>query len=252
MTAILLDVKNVSAGYDGANVIENVSLQVFSGQTYGLIGLNGAGKTTLLKTILGLKDQASGSIDVAGHVVGTAEAKKIIAFLPERFDPAWFLNAYEFINFTLSLYGRKTTRREVDVMADKVGLSKVFLSKKAQTYSKGMRQKLGLITTFMTGCPLLILDEPMSGLDPLARSQVKSIMLEAKSQGRTIFLSSHILSDMEEMCDQVSVLDRGRICFQGEPQDLVMSTCQPHLEKAFLSFISKNRSEGSSLFVNSL
>lgn len=245
MSTLLLDVKSVSAGYDGKNVIQDISLQVSAGQTYGLIGLNGAGKTTLLKTILDLKKQNSGTIFINGHDAGTSEAKKTIAFLPERFDPAWFLNAYEFINFTLSLYGRKVTREAIDIMADKVGLSKAFLPKKAQAYSKGMRQKLGLITTFMTGCPLLILDEPMSGLDPLARTQIKSIMLEAKEQGRTIFLSSHILSDMEEMCDQVSVLDRGNICFQGSPQELLGSTNQPHLERAFLSLIGENRAQAA-------
>lgn len=240
MTSSFLDISDVAAGYGGGNVISNISLDVRAGETYGLIGLNGAGKTTLLKTILGLKDQSAGTIKVAGEIAGSAEAKKQLAFLPERFDPPWFLNAYEFIDFTLSLYGRKSSRAEVDSMALKLGLNLAFLPKRASTYSKGMRQKLGLMTTFMTGCPLLILDEPMSGLDPLARTQVKDIIVAARSQGRTTFLSSHILSDMEELCDRVAVLHGGKIMFIGKPSDLIASSGQPQLERAFLSLININ------------
>lgn len=237
MTDVFLDIQNIAAGYGGRNVISDIALDVRAGETYGLIGLNGAGKTTLLKTILGLKDQASGHIRIAGHASGSTEAKKNLAFLPERFDPPWFLNAYEFIDFSLSLYGRKARREDIDAMAAKLGLQQEFLPNRAQTYSKGMRQKLGLMTTFMTGCPLLILDEPMSGLDPLARAQVKDIIVEARGQGRTTFLSSHILSDMEELCDRIAILHAGRIAFIGKPGDLIAQSGQSQLERAFLSLI---------------
>lgn len=237
MVSPSLNITGVSAGYGGKNVIHDISLEVRAGETYGLIGLNGAGKTTLLKTILGLKEASAGAIEVDGHVAASAEAKKQIAFLPERFDPAWFLNAYEFINFTLSLYGRKIDRASVDAMADKLGLKTSFLPKKAQNYSKGMRQKLGLMTTFLTGCPLLVLDEPMSGLDPLARAQVKDLVAAARAQGRTTFLSSHILSDMEELCDRIAILHGGQIIFIGKPSDLITQTGQGQLERAFLQLI---------------
>lgn len=240
MSSSFLDIADVAAGYGGGNVISGITLDVKAGETYGLIGLNGAGKTTLLKTILGLKDQSAGTITVAGHVAGSADAKKQLAFLPERFDPPWFLNAYEFIDFTLSLYGRKVSRPEIDALATKLGLNLSFLPKRASTYSKGMRQKLGLMTTFMTGCPLLILDEPMSGLDPLARAQVKDIIIDARAKGRTTFLSSHILSDMEELCDRVAVLHGGKIMFIGKPSDLIARSGQPQLERAFLSLIDVN------------
>ncbi|HEU4838706.1 MAG TPA: ABC transporter ATP-binding protein [Micavibrio sp.] len=245
MTDAFLDIRNVSAEYGGHEVISEITLNVCAGETYGLVGLNGAGKTTLLKTILGLKDQSCGTITVAGHPSGGADAKKNLAFLPERFDPAWFLNAYEFIAFSLSLYGRKASRKDIDAMAAKLGLQKEFLPKRAQTYSKGMRQKLGLMTTFMTGCPLLILDEPMSGLDPLARAQVKDIIAEAREQGRTTFLSSHILSDMEELCDRIAVLHEGRIAFIGKPGDLIAQSGQLQLERAFLSLIHPPASEAA-------
>jgi ABC-2 type transport system ATP-binding protein len=235
MTIPSLQIANVSAGYGKAPVISDISLEVASGETFGLIGLNGAGKTTLIKTILGLKDAMSGSIQVEGHAAGTSGAQRHMAYLPERFDPAWFLNAYEFINFTLSLYGRKTTRAEVDAMADGLGLKTAYLPKRAQTYSKGMRQKVGLMTTFLTACPLLILDEPMSGLDPLARAQVKGLMTQARTRGQTIFMCSHILSDMEELCDRIAVMHAGRLVFVGRPADLLVQTGQTQLERAFLS-----------------
>jgi ABC-2 type transport system ATP-binding protein len=234
-----LDIKGIYAGYGAAPVIEDITLSVDSGQTYGLIGLNGAGKTTLLKTVLGLKDQIGGEILIAGHIAGTKEAKKEIAYLPERFDPPWFLSAYEFIDFTLSLYGRKVQRSDVDEMANHLGLNVSYLSKRAQTYSKGMRQKLGLMAAFLTDCPLLILDEPMSGLDPLARAQVKDLMTRAKNKRQTVFLSSHILSDLEELCDCTAVLHAGKIQFIGKPAALLETTGEQTLERAFLSLINR-------------
>lgn len=235
-----LKISGVCAGYT-AQVLHDVGLEVAPGETFGLIGLNGAGKTTLLKTILGLRNVTAGEIFVDGKEAGSLEAKKHLAFLPERFEPAWFLNAYEFIDFTLSLYGRKIARAEVDAMADRLALKREFLPRRAQTYSKGMRQKLGLMATFLTGCPLLVLDEPMSGLDPLARAQVKSLVVQARAEGRTVFFSSHILSDMQELCDRVAILHEGRVVFTGTPADLLVRTGQTHLERAFLGLIGVDK-----------
>lgn len=245
MTDPALHISDVAAGYGARPVISDISFDVASGETFGLIGLNGAGKTTLIKTILGLKDPSSGTIKVQGYTAGSGNAQRQIAYLPERFDPAWFLNAYEFIDFTLSLYSRKIARTEVDAMAQSLGLKQSFLSKRAQTYSKGMRQKLGLMTTFLTGCPLLILDEPMSGLDPLARAQVKDLMIAARGKGQTLFVCSHILSDMEELCGRIAIMNAGRIAFTGKPADLISTTGQPQLERAFLSLISPQLTEAA-------
>ncbi len=239
MTSKMLEITDVAAGYDGKNVIADVNFHIERGETFGLVGLNGAGKTTLIKTILGLKNQSSGTITVDGQPGGSDAAKKQIAYLPERFDPAWFLNAYEFIDFTLSLYKNKIGKAEVNAMADGMGLKTSFLAKRAQTYSKGMRQKLGLITTMLTGCPFLILDEPMSGLDPLARAQVKELLAKAKTEGRTIFICSHIMSDLEELCARIAVVHEGRIVFIGKPAELLAQTGQSHLERAFLSLVTK-------------
>lgn len=232
-----LDIANVTAGYGSKTVITDISLQIKAGETFGLIGLNGAGKTTLIKTILGLKSPLAGKLLVAGNEAGSEAAKKNLAYLPERFDPPWFLNAYEFIDFTMDLYDAKTSRSEVEKLAVQVGFDPAYLSRKAGSYSKGMRQKIGLMATFLTPSPILILDEPMSGLDPLARSQVKKLLEGAREAGRTCFLSSHILADMEELCDRVAILHGGAMRFVGTPADLLQCTGEKYLERAFLKHV---------------
>lgn len=235
-----IEVNNVAAAYGKRMIISGISLDVFAGETFGLIGLNGVGKTTLIKTILGLKDQAAGDIHILGHEKTSSESKKNLAYLPERFDPPWFLSGYEFISFSLSFYKKTISRDEIDAHADKLQLDRAALSRRMQTYSKGMRQKLGLLATFLTDCQVLILDEPMSGLDPLARTLVKDLFIEAKGRGRTIVLSSHILADMDELCGRVAIIHDGRIPFLGTPAELRGNMGGVTLERAFLDCIQQS------------
>ena len=235
-----LDIDKVCVSYDTVNdVISDISIQTMPGEFYGLIGLNGAGKTTLIKTILGLRNQRSGEISIFGKPCTDAESKQHLAYLPERFDPPWFLTGIEFLRFSLKLYGRKVDDKVFYDYAEKLALDKAALKRRVQTYSKGMRQKLGLLGTVLTDCKLLILDEPMSGLDPRARTLVKDMLMEIKKEGRTIFLSSHILADMDEICDNVAVLHEGEIQFTGKPAALKKQTSCENLERAFLQYIEK-------------
>lgn len=237
-----LEISDVSVSYDGKNpVINGININAKLGQFHGLIGLNGAGKTTLIKTILGLRQQQSGTIQVFGKNNTNEDAKKNLAFLPERFDPPWFLTGIEFLKFSLRLYGKKVEEKILYEGAEKLALDQKALKRRVHTYSKGMRQKLGLLGTLSTGCKLLILDEPMSGLDPRARTLVKDMLLELKSEDRTIFLSSHILADMEEICDEVSVMHNGTIQFHGKPEELKKKTDAANLERAFLHFIDEKK-----------
>lgn len=232
-----INVRDLRAGYGNREVLHSVSISVPTGTTYGLIGLNGAGKTTLVKTILGLKNPISGSVEIFGQPSSLAEVRKSIAYLPERFDPPWFLSGGEFIAFAASLYGAKVGTEEKSAACTALALDPVVLSQRVQTYSKGMRQKLGLIATVLTGCSILILDEPMSGLDPLARALVKGLLQDLRAKGRTIFLSSHILSDMDEICDSVSVIHQGNKLFSGTPAEMKSGGADVSLEKAFLRTI---------------
>lgn len=227
--APVLSVESLSAGYDKICVVEDVSLEVFSGEVFGLVGLNGVGKTTLIKTILGLRDKFSGDICIEG--------KDRVAYLPERFDPAWFLSGYDFIRFSLKLYKKKITKEDALDAVKRVSLTPNFLEKRVSTYSKGMRQKLGLLTTFLTEAPVLILDEPMSGLDPKARQEIKAVIKETKAEGRSVFMSSHILADVAELCDRVAVFHERSIIFVGTPEELRQKGGDEDLEKAFLKLL---------------
>ena len=236
---VFLAVKATSlrAGYGPKEVLHGIDLSVDANQTYGLIGLNGAGKTTLVKTILGLKEPISGEVAVFGRSSRNADVRLDVAYLPERFDPPWFLSGGEFIDFAVSLYGRQVSKDDKVRFCEALALDPTVLSQRVQTYSKGMRQKLGLVATVLTGCKILILDEPMSGLDPLARSLVKGMLIGVRSEGRTILLSSHILSDMDEICDFVSVIHQGDCLFTGTPAAMREKTEEESLEKAFLKVI---------------
>lgn len=234
-----MTVTGLCVAYGRHAVLNDIALTVQAGETYGLIGLNGAGKTTFIKTVLGLRTPQKGTVLIAGRDRLDPESKKELAYLPERFEPPWFLTGAEFVSSSLALYDKKIDRVTMDEWARRLALDPVVLGQRVQTYSKGMRQKLGLMATFLTGCRFLILDEPMSGLDPRARVFVKNVLHEARAQGRTIFLSSHILADMEEVCDRVAVLQGGEIHFEGAPDVLKTQEGKDTLEKSFLSLLAR-------------
>lgn len=236
-SAFAVSIRGVSVDYGLGPVISDINLDIHAGEMFGLIGLNGAGKTTLIKCMLGLREQSAGEISIFDQNPQNAEARKNFAYLPERFEPAWFLKGAEFLRFSLKFYGRLEVGDMFREAAETLKLDPAALRRKVQSYSKGMRQKLGLLGTMLTGAPLLILDEPMSGLDPVARLLVKERLMLQKAQGHTIFLSSHILADMDEICDRVAVLHNGHIRFCGTPADLKSQTKAESLERAFLSLI---------------
>ncbi len=231
MSKTVLKINSLNAGYDKLAVVKEASFEIKQGEIFGLVGLNGAGKTTLIKTILGLREKFSGDIDIGG--------KEHLSYLPERFDPPWFLSGFDFIKFSLSLYQKTITKEGAAEAAKRVSLNPDFLKKRVDTYSKGMRQKLGLLATFMTGAAVLVLDEPMSGLDPKARQEVKQIIYETKAEGRSVFMSSHILVDVAELCDRVAVFHDSSIIFTGTPEDLRKQGGNDDVEKAFLTLLEK-------------
>lgn len=231
----ILDIKKVSVTYGKHLAVHDVSWSLRAGLTYGLIGLNGAGKTTLIKSILGLRTKFDGSIEFVG--ITNDHVNKSVAYLPEKFSPPEFLSGYEFLELSGRLYGKSISKEDGLSFSKNLGLDHEDLKRKIRTYSKGMRQKIGLLSLFMSGAEFLILDEPMSGLDPLARAMVKDALVVAKEEGKTILLSSHILADMDEICDEVAVLHDKEIRFVGSPQDMRTQTKAKSLERAFYHFI---------------
>ena len=235
----ILEIDNVHVGYGRHDVVEGFSIKVLQGETFGLIGLNGVGKTTLIKTVLGLRTYREGSIKILGKDRNDPVSKKEIAFLPERFEPPWFLTGLEFLRFSLKLYGISLEEEKIFDSSERLGLKVDALKSRVSTYSKGMRQKLGILATLLSDCDLLILDEPMSGLDPMARTLVKEMFTEARQAGRTVFLSSHILADMNEICDRVGILNNRKLAFIGTPKELRDLGGEENLERAFLHIIEK-------------
>lgn len=234
-----LTIEKVTTHYGKEAVLDKISMSVAKAEIFGLIGLNGVGKTTLIKSILTLVKPTSGMVRIFGadHTDPASRAK--LAFLPEKFQPPPLLTGAEFIRFSLSFYGLKYDRAKASEMSVSLGLEASALNKRMGVYSKGMSQKLGLLATFMTGQPLLILDEPMSGLDPKARIMFKRQVAKYREQGNTIFLSSHILADLDEICDRVGILHNGRLAYDGTPAGLKQQAGTPSLEHAFLEIIEE-------------
>ena len=228
----ILEAKGLRCGYKNIVTADNVSFAINPAEILGFIGLNGAGKTTLIKTLMGLRTS------LAGNVITPAADK--IAYLPERFMPPLSLSGEAFISFAAGLYKYEISKDALAAEAAKLRLSASQLKKPIGSYSKGMRQKIGLLSTLMMPVDLIILDEPMNGLDPAGRDAVKKIMIDAKAQGRSVFFTSHILSDMAEICARVIILHDQNLRYDGPPDTLLSENNTQSLEKAFLNKIMYN------------
>jgi len=233
-----LELAAVSAGYGKRRVFEDVSFTVHPGEVFGLVGLNGAGKTTMIRSILGLR-QATGDIRLFGEPCSLPAARRNLIYLPEKFQPSPQLYGWEYLSIMLAYFGQKVDRDRARSIAAGLDLDPAAIDRKVKTYSKGMGQKLGLVGTFLVEASLMILDEPMSGLDPRARVMLKDRLMESKTAGRSVFFSSHILSDIEEICDRIAVLHTGRIIFLGTPAEFVSRQGAPSLERAFLAALEE-------------
>ena len=237
-TAAPLEISNITKHYGENRVLDNVSLSLKPGELFGLIGLNGVGKTTLIKTILDLTRSDSGDARLFGEDCRQAHARRNISYLPEKFQPSRYLRGREYLAFSLAYFGREFDLEAAKKGAAALDLDPEKLESKVGSYSKGMGQKLGLLGAFLVDAPFLILDEPMSGLDPRARILLKNKLLENKAQGKTIFFSSHILSDIDEICDRIGIISDSKLIFVGTPQEFKRSHPAETLEKSFLQAIA--------------
>jgi len=230
----------VRKSYARQPVLQGIDLEVAAGMSFGLVGINGAGKTTLIKCLLDFCHVDGGGIEIFGTRHTDSRARARLAFLPERFMPPYFLTGRDFLNYMLALDGRHPDADKVHAMFAALDLEPAALDKPVRSYSKGMTQKLGLAACLLTEPDLLILDEPMSGLDPLARARVKLLLRQLREAGRTLFFTSHALSDVEEICEHMVVLHRGRLCFSGGPSALMQRYAADSMEQAFLKCIEGN------------
>ncbi|MGA1475852.1 MAG: ABC transporter ATP-binding protein [Prochlorothrix sp.] len=204
--------------------LKGVSLSVHSGEPFGLLGPNGAGKTTLLKILLGITRPSQGQGSLLGQPLGDRSVRAQLGYLPENPYFYDYLTGWEMLRFTAGLFeipDAEQRQRMVDLL-DWVGLAQSTARKKPlREYSKGMLQRLGLAQALINNPDLIFLDEPMSGLDPQGRYQMREIILTLKGQGKTIFFNSHILADVEQICDRVAILAQGNLLCAGSLDELL-------------------------------
>jgi ABC-2 type transport system ATP-binding protein len=212
-----LEIRSLSKTFKGkkgvqVDALKKVSLSVAQGEVFGFLGPNGAGKSTTIKTLMGLIRPSSGDASIMGHPTGSPLARKQVGYLPE--NPAFydFLTAEEYLDFVGNVYGMSKEfleKRKSEVLT----LLELIEARKRpmRTYSKGMVQRLGLAQVLLHNPDVYILDEPMSGLDPLGRALVKNIILDLKKQGKCVFFSTHITADVESVCDRVGIILKGEL-----------------------------------------
>lgn len=232
-----LSVHHIHKSYHHRPVLKDISFSLAQGEIFGLIGLNGAGKTTMIKIILDLAKASSGEARVFDASTTDLKARRELSYLPEKFQPSRYLKGFEYLDLALSYYGKKLDMEKARQGAVALDLDPNVLSARVGSYSKGMGQKLGLLGAFMIDASLYILDEPMSGLDPRARIKLKNMLMDTRTRGKTVFFSSHILSDIDEICDRIGVIHEGRLFFIGTPKEFKQRYGSDSLEKTFLSSI---------------
>ncbi|MHB8418924.1 MAG: ABC transporter ATP-binding protein, partial [Myxococcales bacterium] len=199
-----------------------LTFEVHKGELFGLVGPNGAGKSTAIKLFLGLIRPTSGTGSIDGHPIGTPESRRRLGFLPENPALYEFLTAQEYLALAGALLklDKKTTKARSAQLLELVGLTHAA-DLGIRKFSKGMVQRLGLAQALMGDPAVVILDEPMSGLDPIGRKDVRDIMFRLRDEGRTVFFSTHILPDVEAICDRVALLSKGKLTDIGKLNDLL-------------------------------
>ncbi len=216
--------KTFRVGFWGKPVraVQDVSFEVEKGEIFGLLGPNGAGKTTTIKMLLGFVRPSRGTAAVGGHPAGSIEARRRMGYLPENPALYEYLTGVEYLRYAGRLAGleRKEARERSALLLQEVGLAD-RADRPIRRFSKGMVQRLGLAQAMIGDPALLILDEPMSGLDPIGRKDVRDLILRFRGEGRTIVFSTHILSDVEMICDRVAILIDGRVTDCGKLSSLL-------------------------------
>jgi ABC-2 type transport system ATP-binding protein len=237
MTDTAIKIEKLCKSFASVQVLNQIDLIVSTGEFTGLIGVNGAGKTTLIKCLLDFCDVTSGNIEIFGTAHTRKEARENLVFLPERFMPPYYLTGKDFLVYMADLHGVEYSNNKVTDLFRILDLELSALSKPVREFSKGMAQKLGLASCLMSENELLVLDEPMSGLDPKARAYLKQYLIELKEAGKTIFFSTHMLADIEVLCDRVAILHEGRIRFTGSIEECTSMFEAENLEQAYLTCV---------------
>jgi ABC-2 type transport system ATP-binding protein len=220
-----VEVRNLSQSFGERWAVRNASFDVLSGSLHGFVGPNGAGKTTTLKIICTLLEPQAGSVHVFGQdvVLSSRDVRRRIGFMPDHFSMYRRMSVFEYLDFFGAAYGMSTAHRD-KVIKDVLALTDMHSRRDdlIAGLSRGMQQRVSLARVLVSDPDLLLLDEPASGLDPRARIELMEILKELQGMGKTIFISSHILAELAELCDSVTIIDGGRIKFSGSIQALLV------------------------------
>ena len=241
----MIHIENLSKTYPGKKIaaVKNISLQVKKGDVFGFLGPNGAGKTTTVKILVGLLRPTQGKIKIFDSDPDDFTVKQKIGFLPEHPYFYQYLTAREFLQMCTRIFRlpQSETEKKTEEALQQVRLRPDAWDQKIKGYSKGMQQRLGLAQALINDPELIILDEPTSGLDPLGRKEVKDLILELKQRGKTIFFSSHILADVEDLCNRIVIIDHGEIVLEGTVPEVTKKKTIS-LEQVFVDALTAARS----------
>ncbi len=229
----VIETRDLRKTYGRLEALKGVSLRVEKGQIYGLLGQNGAGKTTLIKILLGIVQKTDGDASLLGAAAGTPAVRRKVGYLPEDHAFPHYHTGYSLMDFYGSLYGVPAADRakKIPETLEIVGIAGRMHSK-IKTYSKGMKQRLGIAQALMHDPDLIILDEPTDGVDPMGRKEIRDLMAELKAKGHTIFLNSHLLGEVELVCDRVAILQRGELVREGTIAELTQTKGQYRIRLA--------------------
>lgn len=224
---MMIETKNLTKQFDGLGGCKDISLSVSEGHIFGFLGPNGAGKSTFVKTLLGLLQPTGGQAYIMGETIGNVQIRKNVGYLPELFRYHDWLTGEQLLKFHAELYGltKSQYKKRIGEALEVVGL----LGKEKQkigTYSKGMQQRIGLAVALIHNPQLVFLDEPTSALDPIGRKEVRDIIIELKRAGKTVFLNSHLLSEVEAVCDEIAIINKGNLIINGSWHDLQVGEIQ--------------------------
>ncbi len=216
-----IEVNQLTKDYVNVRALDSLKLEVRQGECFGLLGPNGAGKTTLMKILLNLISPTSGSARILNQSVRNEKMRERVGYLPERVKIHGFLKSNEFLDYQGKLYGMNHDKRKrrIEECLKLVGMYEERLRKIGE-YSKGMVQRIGMAQALLNEPDLLLLDEPAAGLDPISNKENRDILLKLKDAGVTIFINSHLLSEIEMICDRVAILHRGHLVKTGSKEEL--------------------------------
>ena len=235
----VLRLEHVSRAFGAVKAVDDLSLSLKQGEVVGFLGTNGAGKTTTIKMLLGILRPTEGTVSVMGGDPSDPHTRLRVGYMPETAYYYPYLNARELLAFYGGLCGldRATVRARADRLLEEVELADAA-KRPLKTYSKGMLQRAGIAQALLADPDLLVLDEPFTGLDPLARIRFRQLLQRLRDAGKSIFFSSHELGETELLCDRVAIMKRGRCFYQG-PVSRLAGDGRENLERIFLDVLEK-------------